>query len=194
MLGVDQLNIGTTGIVVAAFVFVSSALAASTRVPSAAGSGAPPTPVAAGPGVVVVNEFVPGAYVELRNASKSTVDITGFGLWLCDAGSAATEVRVAFGQTLSPSGFYVVASSSFTGSPVDQVYWDVLPSGGAMLLDPDHGWADGVAVGAGSPCGEGPPAPECGQAATARDAGSVDSGSNAADFACRTRSLGEPNP
>jgi hypothetical protein len=194
MLGVDQLNIGTAGIVVAAFAWVSSALTASPWSPSVAGSGVPPTPVAAGPGVVVVNEFVPGAYVELHNTSKSTVDVSGFGLWLCDAGSAATEVRIAFGQTLSPGGFYVVASSSFTGAPVDQIYWDVLPGDGAMLLDPDHGWADGVAVAAGSPCGEEAPAPECGQGSTARDAVSADSGSNAADFACRARSPGEPNP
>ncbi len=190
----DQLNIGATGIVVAAF--VSSVLSAPPPIPSVVGFGALPVPVpaAAGPGVVVVNEFVPGAYVELRNVSGSTVDISGFGLWLCGSGAPEVEVRIGLGKALSPSDFYVVASSSFTGAPADQVYWDVLPGEGAVLIDPDQAWVDGVAVAAHSPCGEGVPAPTCGSASTARDAVSTDTGNNSADLVCRSRSPGERNP
>jgi len=175
------LNIGTTAIVVAAFVFTLAA-------PS------PIEEVAAGSGGVVVNELAPGAYVELRNNSLSTVDIGGFTLWLCGFEDVTTEVRVSLGRTLSPGEFYVVASSSYTGAPADQIYRGVLPVSGAALLDAEHVWADGVTVTAHSPCGEGPPAPACPQASTARDAASTDTGSNAADFACRTRSPRESNP
>jgi hypothetical protein len=183
---VGELNFGTTAIVVAACLFVVDALPA-TR------TGAPPEEAVAGSGVVVVNEFAAGAYVELRNTSRSTVDISGFNLWLCGSGVVATELRMSLGQTLSPGDFYIVASSSFTGAPADQIYWGVLPSGGAMLLDPDYGWVDGIAVATRSPCGEGRPAPACGQASTARDAMGTDTGDNATDFACRARSPGTVN-
>lgn len=142
-----------------------------------------------------MNEFAPGVYVELRNNTGSTVDIGGFGLWLCGPGAVLTEVRVSQGQTLSPGGFYVIAASSFTGGQADQIVGDVLPGGGAMLLDADHGWVDGIAVTAECAAGgEGAPAPACGPASTARDAAGTDTGRNAADFVCRIRSPGEPNP
>jgi hypothetical protein len=185
------LNTGIGTIVVAACLFMSSALPAGPS--SAAGAGAPPAGAGAGSGVVVVNEVVAGAYVELRNNSRATMDISGFELRLCGPSVVVAELRLSLGQTLSPGEFYVVASSSFTGAPADQTYWDVLPGGGVLLLDPDHEWVDGVAVAAHSPCGEGTPAPACGQASTARDAVSADTGSNAADFTCRARSPGEPN-
>jgi hypothetical protein len=188
-----------TAIVVAASVFAWNAQSAvPSAVSSVAGSGELPGKVAAGSGDaggVVVNEFVPGTYVELHNSSASTVDIGGFRLWLCGSDGVATEGRVALGRLLFPGDFYVVASSSFTGgAPVDQTYQGVLPDGGAVLLDPDYVWVDGAAVVADSPCGEGAPAPVCPQASTARDAASTNTGSNAVDFACRPRSPGEPNP
>lgn len=161
--------------------------------PSGSGSGVPPDEVAAGSGVVV-NEFTPGSYVELRNTSLSTVDIGGHYLWLCAPDGALTELRVSMGRSLAPGEFHLVASSSFTGAPADQTYQGVLPGGGAVLLDPDHVWADGTAVVADSPCGEGAPAPPCPQAATARDVRSTDTGDNVTDFSCRNRSPGEPNP
>lgn len=178
---------------VSAFVLASSA---PSPYASAAGSGVPYGNAAAGSGGaggVVVNEFAPGAYVELHNGSMSTVDIGGFNLWLCGPDEVTTEVRVSLGRSLSPGEFYVLASSSFTGGPVDQTYREVLPGGGVVLLDPDYAWADGTAVVADSPCGEGQPAPECPKTSTARDAGSTDTGSNVTDFACRVRSPGEPN-
>jgi hypothetical protein len=184
------LNIGTTAIV-AAFAFMPTA---PSPIPSVAGSGVPLEEVATGSGAVVVNEFASGAYVELRNNAPSVVDISGFSLWLCELDGVATEVRVSLGRALSPGEFYVLASASYTGAPADQTYRGVLPGGGATLLDPDHAWVDGAAVVAHSPCGEGPPAPVCPQASVARDAAGADTGSNAADFACRTRSPGEQNP
>jgi hypothetical protein len=192
---VSTLNIGTTAIVAAASVFASSALPVAPP-PGVliAGSGVPLGQAAAGSGAVVVNEFAPGAYVELRNNSLSTVDIGGFNLGLCGPDGVTAEVRVSLGRALAPGDFYVIASSSFTGAPADQTHWDVLPGGGAVLLDPDHAWGDGTAVVADSPCGEGVPAPTCPQASTARNAVSTDTGSNIADFACRIRSPGEPNP
>lgn len=190
------LSIGTA--IVSAAYLVSSALPPTTPSPamSVAGSGAPLAVVAAGSGAagdVVVNEFAPGTYVELRNVSESTVDISGFNLWLCGPNDVTTTVRVGLGQRLDAGGFYVVASSSFTGAPVDQTHTGVLPGGGAVLLDPDFAWADGTAVVADSPCGEGAPAPACSRGSTARDVVSTDTGSNVADFSCRTRSPGEPN-
>lgn len=161
-------------------------------VPSASGSGAPPDEVAAGSGVVV-NEFVPGWYVELRNTTASTVDVGGHLLWLCEPDGTRAEVRVSLGVALAPGEFHLVASSSFTGAAADQVYRGTLPGGGAVLLDPDHAWVDGTAVVAGSPCGEGVPAPTCPEAATARDAVGTDTGSNAEDFSCRHRSPDGPN-
>lgn len=185
------LNIGTTAIVLAVFVFMPTA---PSPIPSVAGSGVPIEEVATGSGAVVVNEFAAGAYVELRNDTPSVVDIGGFTLWLCGFDDVTTEVRVNLGRLLSPGELYVVASSSYTGAPADQTYRGVLPGGGAALLDPDHAWVDGAAVVAHSPCGEGPPAPVCPPASVARDAAGEDTGSNAADFACRTRSPGEQNP
>jgi hypothetical protein len=188
------LNIGTTAIVALAFVLAENAVpATASQAASAIGSGGSPEEAATGPGVVV-NEFVPGTYVELHNNSPSTVDISGFTLWLCGPDAVADEVRLGMGRTLASGDFYVVASSSFTGAPADQIYRGVLPGSGAVLLDPDDAWTDGAAVVANSPCGEGAPAPVCAQAATARDAYSTDTGSNAADFACRTRSPGGLNP
>lgn len=187
----NPLNIGTAS---AAFVVASGTLLATpSPMTSGSGSGALPYPAAAGSGVVV-NEFAPGVFVELRNNSLSTVDIGGYNLWLCGPEGVATEVRVGLGSTLPPDGFYLVASSSFTGAPADQSYRGTLPGSGALLLDPDHAWADGTAVVAGSPCGEGEPAPTCPQSSTARDALSTDTGANDTDFSCRTRSPGEPNP
>lgn len=150
------------------------------------------TPVA-NTGSIVVNEIAAGAYVELRNVSPSTVDIGGFNLWLCDAGDVVSHLRLAIGRQLHPGGFYVLASSSFTGGVADQTYSGVLPRGGAVLLDPGYGWVDGVSVDRRSPCGTGDPAPACPFAGTARDLDSTNTGNNAADFSCRTMSPGEPN-
>jgi hypothetical protein len=187
------LHIGTTVVAATAFVVAAGApLAPPSPVPSGSGSGRPPEEVAAGSGVVV-NEFVPGGYVELRNTTPSTVDIGGYVLWLCGPDDVRSEVRVSLGMAVAPGEFYLVASSSFTGAAADQIYRGTLPGGGAVLLDPDHAWADGTAVVAGSPCGEGPPAPTCPDAATARDAAGTDTGSNVADFSCRYRSPGAPN-
>lgn len=141
----------------------------------------------------MVNELAAGKYVELRNVSSSTVDISGFNLWLCDAHAVAGHLRLAVGRELDPGEFYVLAASSFTGGAADQVYPGALPRGGAMLLDPGYGWLDGVAVVAQSPCGLGDPAPDCPDGATARDPDSTDTGDNARDFACRTMSPGVAN-
>ena len=187
------MNIGTAS-VATAFVVASGALFATPApVTSGSGSGRPPDEVATGSGVVV-NEFAPGVYVELRNTASSTVDIGGYHLWLCGPDGLATEMRVGLGQTLDPGAFYLVASSSYTGSPADQTYRGPLPGGGAVLLDWDYRWTDGTAVVADSPCGEGTPAPACPQAATARDQESTDTGDNVADFSCRDRSPGDANP
>ncbi len=187
------MNIGTATVATALVVASSALLATPAPVTSVSGSGRPPDEVTAGSGVVV-NEFAPGVYVELRNTSSSTVDIGGYHLWLCGPDGLATELRVGLGQTLDPGGFYLVASSSFTGTPADQTYRGPLPGGGAVLLDWDYHWTDGTAVVADSPCGEGTPAPLCPQAATARDVRSTDTGDNVADFTCRDRSPDEPNP
>jgi hypothetical protein len=155
-----------------------------------------PTPAVATSGgseAIVVNEVAAGKYVELRNVSRSTVDISAYNLWLCDNNAVVSHQRLAVGRELDPGAFYVLAASSFTGGPVDQTYRGALPRGGAMLLDPGYGWVDGVAVVANSPCGLGNPAPACPGEATARDADSTNTGDNARDFTCRTMSPGEPN-
>jgi hypothetical protein len=187
------LNNGTATVAAAFVVTTGALLATPTPAASVSGSGRSPDGVAAGSGVVV-NEFAPGGYVELRNATSSTMDIGGYHLWLCGQDGSTTELRVSLGQELGPGGFYLVASASFTGTPVDQTFGGTLPEGGAMLLDWDYRWTDGTAVTPDSPCGEGTPAPACPQAATARDARSSDTGDNVADFSCRDRSPGEPNP
>lgn len=187
------MNIGTAPVTTALVVVTSALLAMPAPNPSGSGSGWSPAAVAAGSGVVV-NEFAPGGYVELRNITSSTMDVGGYHLLLCRQDGATTELRVGLGQTLAPGGFYLVASMSFTGAPADQTYGGALPDGGAVLLDRDHRWADGTAVAPDSPCGEGTPAPACPLTATARDALSTDTGDNVADFACRDRSPGEPNP
>lgn len=115
------MHTGTTLLVTTAL-----AVAPQFPVPSGSGSGVPPDRVAAGSGVVV-NEFVPGGYVELRNTTPSTVDIGGHVLWLCGPDGVSTEVRVSLGMTLSPGDFYLVASSSFTGAAADQTYRGTLP-------------------------------------------------------------------
>lgn len=189
-----MLGIGPRAVVIAGLMLTWSAFPAAAPPPTlAAGSGVPQVPAATGSGSVVVNEIAAGTYVELRNVSESTVDVGGFNLWLCGATDVTGTARVAFGQRLDPDGFYLLASSSFTGAPADQTYSGSLPSGGAVLLDPEYGWADGVAVVADSPCGEGDPAPVCPQAATARDTISTDTNRNGSDFSCRLRSPGEPN-
>lgn len=146
-----------------------------------------------GSGAIVVNELAAGRYVELRNVAQSTMDISGYNLWLCDADGVVSHQRLAVGQALEPGGFYVFAAASFSGGPVDQTYRGTFPRGGAMLLDPGYGWVDGVAVVPDSPCGVGDPAPACPGEATARDASSTSSGDNARDFTCRTMSPGAPN-
>jgi hypothetical protein len=153
---------------------------------------APPPVPAAGPSVVV-NEFADGAYVELLNVSRSTVDIGGFELWLCGAHGLSGEVRIALDRPLFSGDFYVVASSSFTGGTADQIVAGALAGTGVVLRDHEHGWVDGVAVVAESPCGEGDPAPACRNASTARDPAGTDTGRNDADFSCRWRSPGGPN-
>jgi hypothetical protein len=156
--------------------------------------GVPPVaPAVAGHDAVVVNEFAAGRYVELRNVSMSTVDIGGFKLYLCDRYGVTGEVRIALDAQLPGGDFYLVAAPTFTGDAADQVYSGVLPRGGAALHDPDLGWVDGTAVVAGSPCGEGDPAPDCRSGSVARDADSVDTGRNAADFTCRPLSPRAPN-
>jgi hypothetical protein len=160
------LNIGTAPVATGLAVAACALLAPPVPNPSGSGSGWSPRAVAAGSGVVV-NEFTPGGYVKPRNATPSTVDI---------------------------SGFHLVASTSFTGAPADQTYGGTMPDGGAVLLDRDYRWTDGAAVTPDSPCGKGTPAPACPLAATARDALSTDTGDNVADFACRDRSPGVPNP
>lgn len=142
---------------------------------------------------IVVNEMVAGTYVELRNVSQSTVDISAYNLWLCDTNAVVGHLRLAVGRQLDPGEFYVVASSSFTGGSVDQLYLGMLPRGGAMLLDPSYDWVDGVADVPNSPCGQGNPAPACPGRAIARDLDSTNTGDNARDFACRTMSPGAPN-
>ena len=185
--------IGTAPAAAALAVTASALLATPAPHPSGSGSGWSPVEVAAGSGVVV-NEFAPGGYVELHNTTTSTVDIGGYHLVLCGQDGPPTDLRVGLGQALAPGGFYLVASMSFTGAPADQTYGGALPDGGAVLLDREYRWADGTAVTPDSPCGEGTPAPACPLAATARDALSTDTGDNVADFACRARSPGEPNP
>jgi hypothetical protein len=153
----------------------------------------PLEPMSAGAGVVVVNEIAAGSYIELHNVSMSTVDIGGFELWLCDPSELTGAVRIALDQRLSGGEFYLIGTSSFTGATVDQVYAGVFPGGGVVLRNPEQDWADGVAVVAESPCGEGAPAPACQGRSTARDAVSTDSGRNAADFSCRWRSPRQRN-
>ncbi|GAB1510577.1 hypothetical protein [Actinophytocola sp. KF-1] len=187
------MTIGTATVATALVVASSALFATPVPVPSGPGSGRSPARVAAGSGVVV-NEFAPGVYVELRNTSSSTVDIGGYHLWLCGPDGLATELRVGLGRPLDAGAFYLVASSSYTGAPADQTYRGPLPGGGAVLLDRDFTWTDGTAVVADSPCGEGTPAPACPLAATARDVRSTDTGDNVADFSCRDRSPGETNP
>lgn len=184
------MHIGTAPVATALAVTL---LATPAPNQSGSGSGRSPDGVAAGSGVVV-NEFAPGGYVELHNATSSTVDIGGYHLLLCGDDGPPTELRVGLGQELAPGGFYLVASTSFTGAPADQTYRGALPTGGAVLLDREYRWADGTAVTPDSPCGEGAPAPACPLTATARDALSTDTGDNVADFACRDRSPGAPNP
>jgi hypothetical protein len=155
---------------------------------------APPPAPATRPGPVVVNELAADRYIELRNVSESTVDIGGFELWLCDTGGGVRgTLRIAVGPALAAGETYVIAAAEFTGAPADQTYAGRFPRGGAALLDLDHGWVDGVAVVADSPCGEADPAPECPHASTARDPASTDTGRNATDFSCRRCSPGEPN-
>jgi hypothetical protein len=146
-----------------------------------------------GPGAIVVNEIASGAYVELRNVTQSTVDMSGFNLWLCGANEVVGRARLAVGHHLNPGGFYLFASSSFTGAAADQVYAGALPSGGVMLLDASYGWVDGVAVVADSPCGAGIPAPACPLSATGRDAESTNTRDNSRDFACQMSTPSEPN-
>lgn len=187
------MNIGTAPVATGLAVAACALLAPPAPNPSGSGSGWSPDAVAAGSGVVV-NEFAPGGYVELRNTTPSTVDISGYHLLLCGRNGPPAELRVGLGQELAPGGFYLVASTSFTGAPADQTYGGTVPEGGAVLLDRDYRWADGAAVTPDSPCGEGTPAPACPLAATARDTLSTDTGDNVADFACRDRSPGAPNP
>ena len=68
-------------------------------------------------------------------------------------------MRISLDARLAGGDFYLIAAPAFTGDAADQVYSGALPRGGAALHDPDLGWVDGMAVVAGSPCGEGDPAP-----------------------------------
>ncbi|HEV2782640.1 MAG TPA: hypothetical protein VGX25_24885 [Actinophytocola sp.] len=152
-----------------------------------------PGPVPTGAGSVVINEIAVGSFVELHNVSMSTVDIGRFELRLCGAAGVTDTIHLSVGQALAAGDFYLLASSSFTGSGADQGYAGVLPSGGVALYHLERGWADGAALIADSPCGEGDPAAACPGASTARDAVGTDTGRNAADFSCQRMSPREPN-
>ncbi|GLZ81938.1 hypothetical protein Afil01_67450 [Actinorhabdospora filicis] len=162
----------------------------------------PMAPVPATPGVVI-SEAAPAGpggatdeYLELRNPTASTADVSGWRLAVCSAPGLTTVIAtLPPGTSLAPGARRLLAGPGFRprrayagGQMPDLRYGaDVSTRGGWLLTDASGVIVDGLGLGPGLDCTEGEPAPACAWAsgeADERDGLGPDSDRNAVDFRC----------
>lgn len=177
----------------------AAAIAIQATFPSAASFAEPAynTHAAAS---VVLNELAPAGpwgpmdeFLELRNTGTARVNLTGWSLAVCDRSGPVTVATFAFGFTLAAGGRLVLAGPDYSGSSARVRYnFDVPSNGGWQLSNPAGQVIDSVGLGYNA-CTENRPAGQCAWSlgkAAARIPSIKDSGDNAADFACQTRTPG----
>jgi hypothetical protein len=131
-------------------------------------------------------------FVELYNASRSRVDISGWTLWASnDAGATGRRAAVPAGTTLAAGCSYLFAHSAGYDDAVgpDVAYgFGITDSGGVQLRAADGTPVDSVGFSSGSAFVEGEPlVPLAGlvDRGYGRMPSGTDGGDNAADFALR---------
>ncbi len=122
-------------------------------------------PAAAASTDIVINEVSrTGSYVELRNLRAQPVDISGWGVWVCRGGASGVLklVTIPSGHRVPGQGSYLVAGSSYAGSPSPDLVWngkrELVGFPSARLTNRSGAVVDQVADASGNPCVETSPA------------------------------------
>ncbi|MEU5691873.1 lamin tail domain-containing protein [Actinosynnema sp. NPDC020468] len=122
-------------------------------------------------------------YVELRNISSTSVDLSGWTVRGCAGATTVDLAELPAGAVLPGSERFLVAGADFAG-PAARITVPALVGDGLVLVDRRRARVDAVATTPSSPCSERRAAAPCGALPLSRDPDGADTDDNSQDFHC----------